>query len=457
MLFQFCPIVSESSLTAIVYQAIDASPDRRITFAHYMDLALYHPGLGYYSRGRGLGAAGDFATSVHLCADFGELIAVQLIDMWQQLDRPDRFDLVEMGAGQGILAGDVLRYIKREVPDCFRTINYRIVEKSASLRRVQQQQLADLQTDVSIAWCELEAIADASIVGCCFSNELLDAFPVHRVRVGSGNGGNGAGDGESEGKGQLQFQLQEVYVTYDANAPEAGCVEVIGELSTPAIAQYFADAGIDLCNTQSDAPEKTAARRETNRVQEYPEGYTTEVNLAAKHWMTSIARILDRGYVLTIDYGYDTDRYYVPYRSDGTLNCYSQHQHHPDPYKNLGLQDITAHVDFGAIERWGEALGLATLGRTPQALFLMALGLGDRLSGLGQGSQRKDGDRAAGQPATANDIAQIFQRHQVLRDLIDPQGLGGFQVLIQQKCDRSSATKLIERSSLAGLATPAMP
>jgi SAM-dependent MidA family methyltransferase len=448
MLFRFCSTVPESSLTTIVYQAIDASPDRRITFADYMDLALYHPELGYYSRGRGLGAAGDFATSVHLCADFGELIAVQLVEMWQRLDRPDRFDLVELGAGQGILAGDVLRYIKREEPDCFRAIHYRIVEKSASLRRVQQQQLADLQTEVLIAWCELEAIADTSIVGCCFSNELIDAFPVHRVRV---CGGNGAEDGEGEGKGQ--FQLQEVYVTYDVNAPEAGCIETIGELSTPALAQYFADAGIDLCNTQRDAPEQTAAQRQTNRIQHYPVGYTTEVNLAAKGWMTSIDRILDRGYVLTIDYGYDTDRYYVPYRQDGTLNCYSQHQHHPDPYQNLGLQDITAHVDFGAIERWGEALGLVTLGRTPQALFLMALGLGDRLSGLGQGNWRNSGDRAGDQTATANDITQIFQRHQVLRDLIDPQGLGGFQVLIQQKGDRP----LTERSSLAGLATPAMP
>lgn len=447
MLFQFCFIVSESSLTAIVYQAIDASPDRRITFAHYMDLALYHPDFGYYSQGLGLGAAGDFATSVHLCADFGELIAVQLMDMWQQLDRPDRFDLVELGAGQGILAGDVLRYIQREAPDCFRTIRYQIVEKSASLRQVQQQQLAELQTQVSIAWCDLEAIADGSIVGCCFSNELIDAFPVHRVRVCAAENGN-----ENPG----QFQLQEVYVTYDANDPDAGCREVIGDLSTPALAQYFVDAGIDLCNTQRDAPEQSAARRETNRMQTYPEGYTTEVNLAAKPWITSIARILDCGYVLTIDYGYDTDRYYVPYRQDGTLNCYSQHQHHPDPYQNLGRQDITAHVDFGAIERWGEALGLVTLGRTPQAIFLMALGLGDRLSGLGQGTsiqREQDGDS----PATAHDIVQIFQRHQVLRDLIDPQGLGGFHVLIQQKGDRSSATQFTDRSSLVGLATPAMP
>jgi SAM-dependent MidA family methyltransferase len=435
MLFSLCFTVSESSLSAVICQAIDASPDRRITFAHYMDLALYHPEFGYYSRGQGLGAAGDFATSVHLCADFGELVAVQLIDMWQQLGRPDRFDLVEMGAGQGILAGDVLRYLKREALDCFRAIHYRIVEKSAGLRRVQQQQLADLLPEVAITWCDLEAIAEASIVGCCLSNELLDAFPVHRVRVCA------APD---------KMQLQEVYVTYDQTAPEAGFMETIAELSTPELAQYFIDAGIDICNTQHDSSANAVTDRATNRIQKYPEGYTTEVNLAAKHWITSIAHILNRGYVLTIDYGYDTDRYYVPYRHDGTLNCYSQHQHHPDPYQNLGLQDITAHVDFGTIERWGEALGLVTLGRTPQALFLMALGLGDRLSTLGQAAPQPDNCRPT---ATATDITQIFQRHQVLRDLIDPQGLGGFQVLIQQKCDRPST----ERSSLAGLAIPAMP
>ncbi|TAF54691.1 MAG: class I SAM-dependent methyltransferase, partial [Oscillatoriales cyanobacterium] len=408
---------------------------RRITFAHYMDLALYHPDFGYYSRGHGLGATGDFATSVHLCADFGELIAVQLLDMWQQLGRPDRFDLVEMGAGQGILAGDVLRYLKREALDCFHAIHYRIVEKSASLRRVQQQQLAELQTEVAITWCDLDAIAEASIVGCCFSNELLDAFPVHRVRVCTA---------------QDKMQLQEVYVTYDQAAPEAGCTETIAELSTPELAQYFIDAGIDLCNTHNNPSDTAVLHRATNRIQHYPEGYTTEVNLAAKDWMRSIARILDHGYVLTIDYGYDTDRYYVPYRHDGTLNCYYQHQHHPDPYQNLGLQDITAHVDFGTIERWGAAHGLTTLGRVPQALFLMALGLGDRLSTLGQGDPPPDHSRPT---ATAYDITQIFQRHQVLRDLINPQGLGGFQVLIQQKCDRPS----LEQSSLAGLAIPAMP
>lgn len=450
--------MSDPSLTAIVRQAIDASSQRRITFAHYMDLALYHPEFGYYSRGRGLGAAGDFATSVHLCADFGELIAVQLAEMWQQLDRPARFDLIEMGAGQGILAGDILRYLRRTDPDCYRSIHYRIVEKSVRLRQIQQQQLQEFQADIPILWCELADIAEGSIVGCCLSNELLDAFPVHRVRLTEGT-------------------LAEIYVTYDETAPEAGWVEVTGDVSTPELLNYFREAGLaqgdrsvgsraegKLPSAQNPAnpppetsPEASARVTNCRILPDYPEGYTSEVNLAAKDWVMAITRILDRGYVLTIDYGYDTDRYYSPYRRDGTLNCYSHHHHHPDPYQNLGLQDITAHVDFGAIERWGKTFGLEPLGRTHQALFLMALGLGDRLSGLGQTGSRGQDDQA-GEPvgnttATAQDIVQVFQRHQVLRDLIDPQGLGGFQVLIQYKGDRS----VRERSTLTGLSTPTMP
>ena len=117
--------MSDSATVDVIRQAIDAAPDRRLTFAQYMELALYHPEVGYYSRGRGLGAGGDFATSVHLCADFGETIAIQLAEMWQTLDRPECFDLVEMGAGQGILAGDVLRALRRDEPGCFAAVQYR--------------------------------------------------------------------------------------------------------------------------------------------------------------------------------------------------------------------------------------------------------------------------------------------------------------------------------------------
>ena len=276
--------MSDSATVDVIRQAIDAAPDRRLTFAQYMELALYHPEVGYYSRGRGLGAGGDFATSVHLCANFGETIAIQLAEMWQTLDRPECFDLVEMGAGQGILAGDVLRALRRDEPGCFAAVQYRIVEKSASLKRLQQKQLAEFADKTT--WCELGEIGNGAIVGCCLSNELLDAFPVHRVSFRDG-------------------QLQEIYVSYDAD--ERFC-EILDMPSTPAIASYFADANIDICNRNLAESASANAPRTSNVRRDYPDGYTTEVNLAAKDWVAQISRILDRGYVLTIDYGYEIGR-----------------------------------------------------------------------------------------------------------------------------------------------------
>jgi len=396
-----------------IAQQIAQSPDRRLTFAQFMQTALYHPTEGYYSQGRGLGAGGDFATSVHLCADFGELVAVQLAEMWERLDRPDRFDILEMGAGQGLLAGDILRELQRSQPACFQALHYTIVEQSAALRRVQQHQLKPFTDLIPITWTELDQIADQQIQGCCLSNELLDAFPVHRIRIQQG-------------------ELYEIYVTCNAAAELS---ETIAPPSTPDLLAYCNDlkrqANLDLLS--------------------YPDGYTTEVNLAAKSWVQEVARVLQRGYVLTIDYGYDSDRYYATSRHDGTLQCYTQHRHHDNPYINLGTQDITAHVDFGTIERWGAHAGLTTLGRTRQALFLMALGLGDRLAQLGSGIGSGIG-LGMNAIATGQDMITIMQRREVLHGLIDPAGVGNFQVLIQA----ANLPAEVLRSPLKGLAIPSM-
>ncbi len=180
--------------------------------------------------------------------------------------------------------------------------------------------------------------------------------------------------------------------------------EVIGDLSTPRLATYFDLVNINLA---SDC---------------YPSPYRTEINLAALDWIDAVADRLHRGYVLTIDYGYTSDRYYSPTRSQGTLQCYYQHAHHSDPYIHVGRQDITAHVDFTALERQGEQRGLTSLGLTPQGLFLMALGLGDRIAALSQ--------------STATDtqaIQAMLRRRDALHLLINPMGLGNFGVLIQTK------------------------
>ncbi|PZV08927.1 MAG: hypothetical protein DCF22_19390 [Leptolyngbya sp.] len=357
-----------------------------------MDLALYHPEYGYYaSSATQIGAAGDFFTSCHLSADFGELLAEQFAQMWSLLQQPNPFTLVEMGAGQGLLAIDVLTALQRHHPDCFACLEYVIIERAAALIQAQQRQLRQFIEIGVVRWCDF---ADApAVTGCWFSNELIDAFPVHQVVLETG-------------------QLKEVFVSVIQENSQTQFVEVVGDLSTPKLEEYFNLIGIDLRfvpRSQRESPP-------------YPDGYRTEVNLAALDWMSTVANHLQRGYVLTIDYGYPSDRYYHPTRSTGTLQCYFQHQHHSDPYRNVGQQDITAHVDFTALEKQGKLCGLNRVGYTKQALFLMALGLGDRLTALGQS------------PATdAQSIQESLRQRDSLHNLINPLGLGDFGVLIQSK------------------------
>jgi SAM-dependent MidA family methyltransferase len=361
------------SAIAVVLDRINNAPQRRITFAEYMDAVLYHPQAGYYATNAELiGEGGDFLTSPHLAADFGEMLAIQLHQTWEILGRPQVFNLVEMGAGRGLLAAQILDYIRAEYPDFFQAIDYIIVETAAAMMSAQKLKLQDLP----VRWCQWDEICDDSIVGCFLSNELIDAFPVHQVRLGDG-------------------KLQEVYVTSDA---DGNLSETIGEISTDRLHDYWQLNAIDLLK--------------------YRTGYQTEVNLAALDWLATVSQKLQRGYIISIDYGYTADRYYNPMRSQGTLQCYFQHAYHNDPYIHIGKQDITAHVDFTALQNHGELLGLQTIGFIQQGMFLIALGLGDRIAAISSGS---------------SDIQLLLSRRQNLHQLIDPMGLGKFGVLIQSK------------------------
>ncbi|PSB24550.1 class I SAM-dependent methyltransferase [Stenomitos frigidus] len=413
---------SNSTLGNLIAQRIAESFQQRLTFAEYMELALYHPEQGYYATNAAvIGASGDFFTSPHLGADFGELLADQFVQMWDILQRPTPFTLVEMGAGQGLLAGDILRYVQRQYPEFLRSLEYIIVERAAALIAEQQRQLKALAASgIPLHWRSLEDIAPHSITGCFFSNELVDAFPVHQVMLLSG-------------------QLQELYVTTRNHKQErsekassvkdsgenetAQFDEVSGALSTPQLAKYFELVGIDWA------------------AQDYPDRYRSEVNLAALDWMHLVADRLQRGYVLTIDYGYTSARYYSPTRPQGTLQCYYQHTHHANPYLHVGRQDITAHVDFTALERQGEACGLSTIGLTQQSLFLMALGLGDRIVALSQ--------------STATDapgMQAILHQRNALHLLINPMGLGNFGVLVQAK-GLTSSESVHPLKGLSGLSS----
>jgi len=376
---------SNPELCVLISERIAASPQQRITFAEYMDLALYHPQYGYYNGDRpNIGKQGDFITSPHWSADFAEVLGEQFVEMWQILGKPHAFTIVEMGAGRGTFAVHLLQYLQRQYPDLFQILEYIIVEISPVLLAQQQQKLAEFKT---VKWCNWDEIANNSIVGCFFSNELVDAFPVHQFIVEKG-------------------QISEIYVAAaEEQNKESGIkfIEVAGELSNPNIAEYFDLVGIDLSATV------------------YADGYRSEVNLAALDWIKTVAEKLQRGYLLTIDYGHPAHRYYNPRRTDGTLQCYYRHRYHSNPYINIGRQDLTAHADFTALEKQGELCGLEVMGFTQQALFLMILGVGDRIASL------------SANDAEVLDLTTFLRRREALHQLIDPMGLGGFGVLVQCK------------------------
>lgn len=374
-----------------------------LSFANFMDQALYHPTQGYYvTQAQNIGTRGDFYTSPHLSSAFGECIARQILECWDILGKPTGFEIVEMGAGQGILAVDILKRIAQTAPDCFATLKYRIIERSATLKLAQRQHLTSrlaqfLETRADlVTWCNWENLGSNSVQGCFISNELVDAFPVHQVIW----------------KDQ---QLQEVYIQPKNNQ----IVEVFSPLSTPKLQDYF-----DRLHLKFD---------------HYPDGYRTEVNLNAIDWIHTVADRLHRGYVLTIDYGYSAERYYSPMRREGTLQCYYQHQVAANPYINIGDQDITAHVDFTTLELCGSEVGLNPVGLTTQAFFLMLLGIGDRIAALSQTETQN-----------IQEINDRLQTREALHRLINPMGLGNFQVLMQSK----NLTDVEEKRSLQGFTPP---
>ncbi|MDJ0636728.1 MAG: class I SAM-dependent methyltransferase [Xenococcaceae cyanobacterium MO_188.B29] len=365
------------ALQKIIGDRLATTPENRITFAEYMNLVLYHPQYGYYSSGIvEIGSTGDFFTSSSLGEDFGQLLASQWWDIWQTMNCTVPFSIVEMGGGNGRTAYDILKYLQTFYPDFSQVIEYILIEESPELIQVQQETLKSLE-EINITWKTWQEIPDDSVVGCFFSNELVDALPVHLVSV-------------------KNSKLQEIYLTRE----EEKIIETYGEISTPKLQDYFDFVEIDLLT------------------KDYPEDYRTEVNLAALDWLSTVANKLHKGYIFTIDYGYPASKYYHPQRYEGTLKCYYQHRHHNNPYVNLGYQDITAHVDFTALEKQGELCGLEKIGFTQQGMLLMALGLGDRLNQLSSGKY---------------DIQEVFRRRDALHQLIDPTGLGGFGVLIQGK------------------------
>jgi len=341
-----------------------------IPFRDFMELCLYHPEHGYYMNPRErIGKEGDFFTSSSVHALFGNLIARQLRQMAELLGGGS-FTIVEQGSGNGELAADILDALAEEAPDLYRWVRYRLVDISPAQRRRQEKTLERHRERVD--WCDLEDAA--GFKGCFLSNELVDAFPVHRIRVHEG-------------------RLEELFVVLK----DGELAEEFRQPSVHALQAHFDWLGISSA-----------------------EGNLAEVNLAAVHWMKKVAGLLEKGFVLTIDYGYPAVELFSPLRRTGTLMCYRQHTTVENPYEELGGQDMTAHVDFTALEKAGSGAGLDRLFYGPQYRFLLGLGFVEALLDL----QTRE-----------NDEKKARALRLTLKNLILPDGGMGdtFKVLVQGK------------------------
>ena len=297
-----------------------------LPFDRYMDLVLYEPGLGYYASGtRKFGRQGDFVTAPELGSLYGRCVARQVAQILAQLDGGS---LLEFGAGSGVLAATVLTELaeRDSLP-----AEYLIVEVSPALRAQQQQTLAGQikQSPVKVRW--LDSLPESGFRGVILANEVLDAMPIIRFRVGA-----------------------EGHMT-------AGVVRRNGHLDWSWQRDPSQDGRID------------------RLVQQYGlvADYTSEVNPRAAAWMQTVGRVLDAGLILVMDYGYPGAEYYHYERSNGTLMCHYQHRAHMDPFLYPGLQDLTAHVDFSAVAAAGQLAGLDIAGFTSQEAFLLSTGVLD--------------------------------------------------------------------------------
>ena len=350
----------------------------KIPFAEFMDLVLYHPREGYYFSPRErIGPEGDYYTSPHVHPAFGQLLARQFHQMWELLDRPSPFTLVEWGAGRGLLCFDILTYCRSQFPDFFRDLFYVLGEVSPPSAEKQKSLIASFRGEEKIQWKDPEALATGrgAFTGCLFSNELIDAFPVHLVQRTGG-------------------KLREIYV----GCRDQSFEEVLGVPSTPALEEYFSLYGAPL-----------------------EEGQRAEVNLKALGWIEEVSRPLQRGFVLTIDYGYEAAELYHSDRRDGTLLCYFRHTTSSNPFERIGFQDMTAHVNFTALIKKGEALGLKKAGYAQQFRFLVSLGLLQDLENLEKVS-------------TSSSDPAFLKNKLAMRNLLIPGGMGIlFKVLCQSK------------------------
>jgi SAM-dependent MidA family methyltransferase len=308
-----------------IWEEIDARSGW-LSFERFMEMALYEPGLGYYSAGASkLGAGGDFVTAPEVSPLFSRCLATQCGEILQHVSGGA---ILEFGAGSGVMAADLLNElaVKGSLPR-----RYLILEVSADLRE-RQRALVQERAPAHAARVEWLDRLPEEFRGVVLANEVLDALPVQRFRI--------RGD-----------QVNALGVTWQ-----------LGRL--------------DWSETRADAELEAAVRRiEANTGERLPDGYTSEINMRLTPWIAGVAAALREGVALFIDYGLPQRQYYRSERREGTLLCHFRHRFHDDPLINVGVQDIGAWVDFTAVAEAASAAGLAVAGFSTQAHFLIGSGL----------------------------------------------------------------------------------
>jgi len=364
-----------ATLLKKIHAAI-ADSGGKLSFAEFMQYALYAPAYGYYSGGlQKFGETGDFTTAPEISTLFSQCIASQCAQVIAELVHAD---ILEAGAGSGIMAATILAELEQlgSLPD-----RYYILELSAELRQRQTQTIKSHcpQLFDRVQW--LDALPLSGFRGVVLGNELIDAMPVQRFVIENS---------------EIREQV------------------VISKNSELHLTSHPADKSLIMA----------VQKIETEMGSPFSEGYESEINIAGDAWLKSIANLLDAGVVLLIDYGYPRREFYHTQRNTGTLMCHYQHRAHPDAMILVGLQDITAHVDFTALAEVGVDNNLQVAGFTTQAHFLLSLGIEQRVAKIQDPGAQMKAVQQIKQLVLPSEMGELFKVIALSRGIEQP--LQGF-------------------------------
>ena len=351
-----------------------------VPFAVYMDWVLHDPQVGAYATGRlRVGPRGDFATSPSLGPDFADLMVPQLVAWFSHwpADSPERLSLVETGPGEGSLALDLARGLVEHCPALARRLDLVLVEPNGGMAARQRQLLADCP--IPVRWASLAELAQAPVRGVVLAHEVLDALPVERI----------------EWDGALWRQQ---VVRLHGTLQQGFTLRLEpGDPLPPAHLAQLEPLGLLVSDPKREP------------------GWCSEWHPGVGPWLKACAAAMEQGFLLVVDYALEAWRYYGLQRSQGTLMAYRQQQASPDPLREPGHWDLTAHLCIDSLQAAAERAGWQSLGQCRQGEALLALGLAQRLHGLQQLDPR--------------DLAVALARRESLLRLVDPAALGDFRWL----------------------------